>query len=264
MAKLALEKQIERQMKQDKRMADRQHREEQRKMREQQRLARKEAIRQQAASIVNGQAPIEGFRIMDATAEKVLECLLRCELQTGNRVTFNQDILPDYVQLSIELEMEKLTQYGLIAGVQFSICGDVALNLLPPAFTYVQEKEKALELQKKNQQEKRTPGIINYHYGDNYGNQIWGNVSDSTLLIDNSIHEIERTIDECGGEDKEELHKLLDEIKELVENMETSRSIPKQKRLYQKISDHMEKHGWFYGAVVQLLGTAAMNMLGAG
>ena len=98
----------------------------------------------------------------------------------------------------------------------------------------------------------------------NYGNLVFGNVSGSTLTVDNSIHEIERMIDEHGGEDAEELHELLEEVKELVDNMQSSRSIPKQKKLFQRISGHLEKHGWFYGAVVQLLGTAALNMLGAG
>lgn len=37
-----------------------------------------------------------------------------------------------------------------------------------------------------------------------------------------------------------------------------------QKKLYQRISDHMEKYGWFYGAVVQLLGTAALGLVGVG
>lgn len=261
MAKSALEKQIEKQMKQDKQIADKQRREEQKRMREQQRLARKEAIRQQAASIVNGQALIEGFRIMDATAEEILQCLLQCERICDNQVNFNDSICPEYVQMSIAVELEKLTQYGIIGGVQV-YCGGGILNLLPPAFTYFQNKENALELQKKHQEERRMPSIINY--GDNYGNLVFGDVSDSALSVDNSISKIERAIDERGGEDKKELHELLDEVKELVENMETSRSIPKQKRLYQKISDHMEKHGWFYGAVVQLLGTVAMNLLGAG
>lgn len=55
---------------------------------------------------------------------------------------------------------------------------------------------------------------------------------------------------------------MLDEVKELIENIQSSRAIPKQKKLFEKIFDHMEKHGWFYGAVVQLLGTAALGLIG--
>ena len=92
---------------------------------------------------------------------------------------------------------------------------------------------------------------------------MFGNVSDSMLTVDNSIHKIEQAIEENGGTDKEELYKILNDVKELIENIQTSRTIPKQKKLFARISDHMEKHGWFYGAIVQLLGTAAINLLGA-
>ena len=94
------------------------------------------------------------------------------------------------------------------------------------------------------------------------GNLILGDVFSSTLSVDNSIQQIDKVIDEKAGEDAEELHELLAEVKELIENIESSRSIPKQKKLHQKLTDHMAKHGWFYGAVLQLLGTATMNMLG--
>ena len=91
---------------------------------------------------------------------------------------------------------------------------------------------------------------------------VFGNVSGSTLSVDNSIHKLERDIEELGGDDKEELQELLDEVKELIENIQSSRTIPKQKRLFQRLNDHVVKHGWFYGGVVQLLGTAVMKCLG--
>lgn len=95
----------------------------------------------------------------------------------------------------------------------------------------------------------------------NHGNMIFGNISDSTLTVDNSIRKLERDIEEYGGDDKEELQELLEEVKELIENIESSRTIPKQKKLHQRLNDHIVRHGWFYGAVIQLLGTAVMNRL---
>lgn len=209
MAKSQFEKQIEKQMKQEKQLADK-------KRREEARMERKAIIRERASSIVNGSSIIEGVRIMDKTAEEVLRCLLDNNTQGGSRVCFVDDIFPDYVQMSIGVELEKLTQYGMIGGL-ISYDNGGMLNLLPPAFSYFEDKEQALERQKRKH----------------------------------------------GGDDKADLYELLDEVKELIENMQTSRSIPKQKKLFQKLSDHMAKHGWFYGAVVQLLGTAAFGMLGA-
>lgn len=121
--------------------------------------------------------------------------------------------------------------------------------------SYFEDKQTALDRKDKHEKE-RQQSIINY------GNLVFGNVSGSTLTVDNSIHQIEQAIDEKGGEDKQELHELLDEVKELIENIQSSRAIPKQKKLFEKISNHMEKHGWFYGAVVQLLGTAALGLIG--
>lgn len=130
------------------------------------------------------------------------------------------------------------------------------LDLLPPAISYFSDKEAALKRQAEAQ--KQIAGSVY----NNYGNMIFGDVSNSELSVDNSINELSHAIDEMGGEDATVLHETLDEIKELIENIETSRSIPKQKRLAQKITDHASKHGWFYGAVLQLLGTSAFNMIG--
>ena len=75
------------------------------------------------------------------------------------------------------------------------------------------------------------------------------------------MQRIEDEINEKGGEDSEKLKELLDEVKELIENMQESRHIPKNKSLFERLSNHLEKHGWFYGEVVGLIGAAAMQML---
>lgn len=245
MAKSPYEKLLEKQIKQQKDDA---------RKREQE--VRKAATRERAASVVNGQPMVEGFRIMDITAEEMLQCLLGCERDQNNRIAFDNDIFPVYVQYSIGVELEKLIQYGMISSL-ISYDNGGWLNLLPQALTYFEDKESALKRQEETRDKMNVGNITNY------GNLVFGNISGSTLSVDNSIHEIERTIDERGGEDAEVLHELLDEVKELLENIQTSRSVPKQKKLFQRLSDHMEKHGWFYGAIVQLLGTAMLTMLGA-
>lgn len=255
MPKTALEKQIEKQMRQAKQLADRQHRDEQRQARETRNAIRKQSIRDTAYSVVNGQPIIEGLRVMDATAEDTLRILLGCERSDDNRIEFCDDIFPAYIQASLETELEKLKNYGMINGLEMYISSN-HLILLPQALSYFDSKEQAIALQKKHEEEK-AQNIIN-----NYGNLVYGDVSNSTLSVDNSVQKIKQLIDENGGDDKEVLHDLLEEVKELISNIEASRTIPKQKRLFQRISDHMEKHDWFYGAVVQLLGTAALTMLG--
>lgn len=254
MAKSPFERQIEAQMKRAKQLAAKQRREEEKRAREQRQMEYKAAVRDRAASIVNGQPLIEGFRIMDKTAEEVLKCLLACSGRNDAHVNFSHDIFPSYVQMSVGVELEKLIQYGMIGGL-FDFGNAGMLDLLPPAFSYFEDKQAALDKQDKREKE-RQQSIINY------GNLVFGNVSGSTLTVDNSIHRIEQDIDKKGGEDKEKLHELLDEVKELIENIQSSRAIPKQKKLFEKISNYMEKHNWFYGAVIELLGTAALNLIG--
>lgn len=115
-------------------------------------MERKAIIRERASSIVNGRPIIEEIRIMDKNAEEVLRCLLESNKQGGNRVCFNDDIFPDDVQMSIGVELEKLTQYGMIGGL-ISYDNGGRLNLLPPAFSYFGDKKEALEKQKRNQEE---------------------------------------------------------------------------------------------------------------
>ena len=92
MAKTPLEKQIAKAQKDAKSTAQKQ-------AREARKLAEKEARQQRAASIVNGQPLIEGFRIMDSTSEEMLKCLLeKSENKAGSQRNFSNDIFPDYVQ----------------------------------------------------------------------------------------------------------------------------------------------------------------------
>lgn len=99
--------------------------------------------------------------------------------------------------------------------------------------------------------------------GQNSGNIVIGGVTNSTLSIEKNTSKLEQEIDSKGGADTEELKALLSEVKELMDNIETSRTIPKQKTLFKKLSEHMTTHGWFYAEVVALLGQQAINMLGS-
>lgn len=139
MAKSPLERQIESQMKQAKQLADKKRREDEKRAREQKRMEQKAIVRDRASSIVNGQPLVEGFRIMDKTSEEILRCLLECDSRRDSHVNFSDDIFPSYVQMSIGVELEKLIQYGMIGGL-LSFGNGGMLDLLPPAFSYFEDK----------------------------------------------------------------------------------------------------------------------------
>ena len=257
MAKSSVEKALEKQMKQTKQIEEKRKRDAKKRAREEAAEARKVATRERAMTIVNNQPMIGGMRIMDAAAEEIFKIVLGAYQKNDERVVRgNYDIIPPAYFNSLTLELEKLCLYGVISSPH--IFGNVIWEAIitPQGFTYFKNKEQAL---KRNEEEQKHMSVGNIN---NYGNIVVGNISNSTLSVDNSVHEIEKMIDERGGEDKEELHELLEEVKELIENIQTSRNIPKQKKLFQHINDHISKHSWFYGAIIQLLGTATMTMLG--
>lgn len=241
MAKSSLEKAIEKQQREAKKMAD------------------QEARRQRASAIVNGQPQIGGMRIMDQAAEEVFTAVLNC--YDGNEKRYvhsNYDVIPEAHQNSLLLEFEKLTMYGVITSPHVWIDAMWEATLTPQGITYFEDKKSAQEREKE-----ATKAAINIgNITTNGSNIFFGDVTNSSFSIDNSISNIEKEIAEKGGDDVEELKAILDEVKELIENIDDSRHIPKNKGLFQKITGHLDKHGWFYAEIVGLLGTAAMQLLG--
>ncbi|MFA9423824.1 MAG: hypothetical protein ACERLG_09620 [Sedimentibacter sp.] len=132
------------------------------------------------------------------------------------------------------------------------------------AFGYWKElnfisKEKVDEKQR-NESEKMTPISIGSIYAPG-GVVNFGAISDSQISIDNAVHQIEKMIDERGGEDKESLNEFLKETKALVEIYLSDSQIKPKNAFKQRLNAHVAKHGWFYGAILQLIGTAVIQKL---
>lgn len=251
MAKSAIEKAMEKQQREAKKIADKQ-------LREQKRQAQKELNHQVASTIVSGQPIVGGMRIMDTSSEEILRCILSAYDGNENReVKGNDSIIPVAYQNSLSLEFEKLKMYGVLTSVCVYISAVWEVVISPKGLTYFEDKAQAEEKEKVTQKAQISIGSI-VATGSNV---ILGDAIDSNLSIDNSIQRIEDEIDKKGGEDADELREVLEEIKELLENMKESRHIPKNKGLFSRLSTHLEKHGWFYGEVVGLIGAATMQML---
>lgn len=251
MAKSAFEKAIEKQQREAKKLADKQ-------LREQKRQIQRETNRQIASTIVNGQPIIGGMRIMDTSSEEILRCILSVYDGNENReVKGNDTIIPTAYQSSLSLEFEKLKMYGVLSSAYIYISAVWEVVIAPQGLTYFEDKVQAEEKEKNMKKSSISIGSI-VATGSNL---ILGDVVNSNLSIDNSIQRIESEIDEKGGGDSANLRELLDEVKELIENIQESRHIPKNKSLFERLSNHLEKHGWFYGEVVGLIGAATMQML---
>lgn len=197
MPKSPLEKQLEKNRAEAKRQADRARIAEQKRLQQEKELAQKEALRQEAASIVAGQEVIDGFRLLDINAEKILGCLIEhCKNPETGHVNFENDVFPDQFQSSIGLELEKLTQYGMLT-VYTRWMGGGIVNLLPAAFAYHENKERAML---KKAQSAQLP-ISNNYYGNT--NVIEGAVSASAIIAGN-----QNTV---SGVDKEQQSEISEE-----------------------------------------------------
>lgn len=221
--------------------------------------ARREEIRQRANAIVASQPMIGTMRIMDASSEEILRILLdQYKGDSSEELHGNCEIFPKAYQMSLKMEFEKLSMYGMITSPEIWLGGTWVLYITSAGLSYFENKEKAMEEDKRKSQ---SAGLSIGSIVAPGGNIVFGNVTDSTLSIDNSITQIEKMIDERGGEDAAELKALLAEVQELLENMKDSRFIQKNSSLFTRLSAHFAKHGWFYGSLVTLFGTYAMQLI---
>lgn len=225
-----------------------------------QRKAKQEAIRQQrigvAQTIVQNQPIIEGIRMLDKSSEVVLESLIKMS-ENRNSLEINADCdeLPDGYADGISQILENLKAYGLVFMHAEFMGGGFAVTLSPQAKNYFIDKEEAL----RREQEKQVAQNININAtGSNIN---FGSIINSTLTAGNIVSNLEKEIEQRGGEDKEELKELLEEVKELCEGIHVNNPLPKRKKLMEKLSNHMSKHGWFYGEIVGLIGSAAMTAM---
>lgn len=109
-------------------------------------LAEQEARRQRAATIVNGQPLIGGLRIMDSSAEELFQSILGCyEENDGRQVKGNYDAIPVAYHTSLQLEMEKLCMYGVIASPRVWINAMWDATITPQGLTYFEDKKRVLQ-----------------------------------------------------------------------------------------------------------------------
>lgn len=131
---------------------------------------------------------------------------------------------------------------------------------------FMDTEELQTQINKKEQDLKKSQ-IHTYNIGQinaQGGIITLGDVVNSTQSIENSIQRIENLIEEKGGDDKEELHSILNETKEIINEISETKEIKPKKGFIEKLSNHISKHGWFYGSIITLLGTAVLEILKLG
>ncbi|OAB32705.1 hypothetical protein PMSD_17195 [Paenibacillus macquariensis subsp. defensor] len=109
---------------------------------------------------------------------------------------------------------------------------------MPAHYQMKVKKESAIDLEKSSS--------MHFNIGTVYGSNIG---TQGSAYVENvfNFERVDQMIEEKGGEEKEELRKMIDEIRELFEDSEKVK-----KGSLSKFSGLMEKHSWISGAIAQL------------
>lgn len=127
MAKSAMEKAIEKQIK------------------ESQKAAREAKLRERASVCIQSAKYINGFRIMDKEAETTLSSILsQYDGNENNYVSFEIDELPRHLQDSFSLQCEKLQMYGMFANVINYMSGAM-ITLTESGKSYFDDKDTVIQ-----------------------------------------------------------------------------------------------------------------------
>lgn len=201
---------------------------------------------------------VELFDELADSEKKLLENIIQIENNNGNISEFLREKVDKDEKDIIRGIIGVLKSNGLI---NVSWASNTVSNafLTQAGRTYI-EREK-----KYNEKLERLSSKNIYNNINATGSTVFiGDVIGSTINIDNSVSRIEQEIEKkCDNEeDKSELQKLLEETKEIIENIQDSRHIDKRKGFFQKLTEHFDKHGWFYTEVIGLLGETALKLLG--
>ena len=125
--------------------------------------------------------------------------------------------------------------------------------------TYFEREGKYFNRMKENANNVYNVGTINA----DGSNLVLGDVNNSNLIIDSSFTKIEKRIqEECDKEDIIKMKELLEEAKEIAENIKENSVVEKRKNFFKKLTEHACKYGWFYAEIVNLIGTVVINKIG--
>ena len=192
------------------------------------------------------------MKLLTNTEKELLKIILD---KVGDDYTCNitHNDLPNYISVQLGDILSAIKYAKYIARFNQYLYG-CTITLTPEGMHYFEKED---EYMKKNM----TPNITIETLNVNGSNLTFGNVYDSNFNIDNTYNELEKLIEDKGGDDKKELQQILLEVKDYIENVTTLKTIPKNTGLFARIGNHVQKHQWFYQSITTMLGTAIMDIM---
>ena len=199
----------------------------------------------------------ELFEELPNNAKELLEELIKREMENGQLDELLREKLEEDKTDKIVRGIIGTLKYNGLLNVHWADDTVYYAELTNVGRTYFEREKKYMEQIEKLSKPSVSIGSLN-----NTGIFNMGNITDSNITIDNSVSQIEKEIEEKGNEDKEELKQILEEVKDYIDNINTTKNIPKNTGLFKRIGHHLNKHQWFYSQVVGLLGQTLLLAMG--
>lgn len=200
----------------------------------------------------------ELFEELAENERKLLKEIIEADEKNENINQLIEDKLKDDKKNIIKEIIHGLDSNGLV-NVFWADNIPYRVSLTNPGRTYFEREAKYLKRMESNKNNI-------YNFGDisiDRGNFVAGDVVNSVLNVDSHITQIEKDIaDKVEDNDKEKLKEILEEAKEIMENINNNGIIEKRKGFFRKLTEHATKYGWFYAEIVNLIGTAVLTKIG--
>ena len=200
----------------------------------------------------------ELFEELAENEKKLLKEIIEADEKNENINQLIEDKLKDDKKNIIKEIIHCLDSNGLV-NVFWADSIPYRVSLTNPGRTYFEREAKYLKRMEANKSNI-------YNFGDisiDRGNFVAGDVVNSVLNVDSHITRIEKDIaDKAEDNDKEKLKEILEEAKEIMENINNNGIIEKRKGFFKKLTEHATKYGWFYAEIVNLIGTAVLTKIG--
>ena len=199
----------------------------------------------------------ELFEELPDNAKELLEELIKREIEKGEIDELLRNKIKDDITDKIVRGIIGTLRHNGLLNVSWADDTVYYAELTNAGRTYFEREKKYME-----QIEKAGKPSINIDNITNTGFLNMGSIIDSSIIINNSVEQIEKEIEKKGNEDKEELRQILQEVKDYIDNINITKNVAKNTGLFKRIGNHLNKHQWFYSQIIGLLGQTLLLGMG--
>ena len=176
--------------------------------------------------------------------EVILNSLLKIKDRTGsNEITGSYEDFPVKYQICYKEIIERLETKNYLKNFYDYGGENFVLTLQPTALESFMEHAVSKNATPSSEANKESQQNITDH------------------SIETRIKAIEDIISQRGGADKEELKALMEEVRELCENLKSHPTIQPRKSLIKRILDINKTHPWVYTEVIKIFGVTMVEIM---